>query len=116
QRIGIGGDRLGKFPRAVARHKQEGAHHAFGLLYMSPMRRQVATTSPCWFRQVCSNSTMPALGRDALSRLLRTFVIDRSVSPAKTGFGNFTSLMPRFPIVVPIVVSCTDMPIIMASV
>ena len=44
---------------------------------------------------------MPASGRDLLSRLVTTSVVTCSVSPWNTGLGNFTSVMPRLPMVVP---------------
>src|ERR1700689_313337 len=50
------------------------------------------------------------------SRLPRTSVVACSVSPSNTGWGNFTSLIPRLAIVVPTVRSLTDMPIISPSV
>ena len=59
---------------------------------------------------------MPASGRDSLLRLDTISVVARIVSPWNTGLGNFTSVMPRLPIVVPIVVSETEMPIISPSV
>ena len=59
---------------------------------------------------------MPASGRDLLSRGVSTSVVTLSVSPWNTGLGNFTSVMPRLPTVVPIVVSLTEMPIIRPSV
>ena len=59
---------------------------------------------------------MPASLRERLSRLATTSVVTRNVSPWKTGLGNFTSVMPRLPMVVPSVVSPTDTPIIRPSV
>jgi hypothetical protein len=61
-------------------------------------------------------STMPASGRDRDSRFAATSVTTLTVSPSKSGAGNFTSVMPRLPIVVPTVVSLTEMPIISPSV
>ena len=59
---------------------------------------------------------MPASGRERVSRLESTSVVTCSVSPWNTGLGNFTSVMPRLPMVVPSVVSLTEMPIISPSV
>ncbi|MGY4464400.1 hypothetical protein ACVWWK_000082 [Bradyrhizobium sp. LB9.1b] len=65
------------------------------------MRRHLPTISSFWFKAWCSNSTMPALGRDLDSRNESTFVVARKVSPWKTGFGKVTSVMPRLATVVP---------------
>ena len=43
-------------------------------------------------------------------------VVTRTVSPSNSGAGKRTSVMPRLPIVVPTVVSLTEMPIIRPSV
>jgi hypothetical protein len=59
---------------------------------------------------------MPALGRDLLARTSSTVVRERSVSPANTGAGKRTSVMPRLATVVPSVVSCTDRPMTSPSV
>ena len=59
---------------------------------------------------------MPAFGRDWLARSSSTVVRERSVSPAKTGNGKRTSVIPRLATVVPSVVSCTDRPITRPSV
>ncbi len=59
---------------------------------------------------------IPAPGRDSLSRLLTTRVRARSVSPWNTNLGKVTSIIPKLAMVVPSVVSWTDMPIMMPSV
>ncbi len=59
---------------------------------------------------------MPASGRDFDTRLSTTSVSTLTVSPSNSGAGNLTSLIPRFAIVVPTVVSLTEMPIIKPSV
>ena len=59
---------------------------------------------------------MPASGRDRDSRLPTTEVATCTVSPWKSGWGKRTSVMPRLAIVVPKVVSCTEMPIMRPSV
>ena len=51
-----------------------------------------------------------------VSRLVSTSVVKCSVSPWNTGLGNLTSVMPRLPTVVPIVVSPTETPIMTPSV
>ncbi len=53
---------------------------------------------------------MPVSGRDFDARLERISVSTRSVSPWRTGAGNATSSNPRFPNVVPSVVSATERP------
>ena len=83
---------------------------------MKAWRRQIATSVSCWLKHLCSNSTMPASGRDFDSRLPTTSVVTCTVSPWKSGFGKRTSVMPRLAIVVPTVVSLTEMPIIRPSV
>ena len=60
--------------------------------------------------------TMPAPGRDFDSRLPTMVVVARTVSFSNSGFGNFTSVMPRLAMVVPTERSLTDMPIIRPSV
>ena len=62
------------------------------------------------------NSTMPAFGRDLDSRFAATSVVTLTVSPSKSGAGKRTSVMPRLAMVVPTVVSLTEMPIISPSV
>ena len=49
-------------------------------------------------------------------RVARTSVVAFTVSPSNSGAGKSTSVMPRLAIVVPTVVSLTDMPIIRPSV
>ena len=56
------------------------------------------------------------VGRDFDSRLAITSVVTCTVSPWKSGFGKRTSVIPRLAIVVPTVVSLTEMPIIRPSV
>ena len=51
-----------------------------------------------------------------LSRRDTISVRTRMVSPWNTGLGNFTSFIPRLPMVVPIVVSFTEIPIMTPSV
>jgi hypothetical protein len=60
--------------------------------------------------------TIPASGRDLLTRAATTSVRVEIVSPANTGAGNATSVMPRLATSVPMVRLCTDMPIIRPSV
>ena len=79
---------------------------------MNAARRQVATISPRWLNAWCSNSTTPASGRERDARTERTIERARIVSPWNTGLGNSTLFMPRLAMVVPRVVSPTDMPII----
>ena len=55
---------------------------------------------------------MPASGRDFDSRLPATSVVTFTVSPSNSGAGNLTSVMPRLAMVVPTVVSLTEIPII----
>ncbi len=50
---------------------------------------------------------MPAPGRDFDSRLASTSVVQCTVSPSNSGWGNFTSVMPRLAMVVPTVMSLT---------
>ena len=57
-------------------------------------------------------STMPASGRDRDARFDAISVTTLMVSPSKSGWGNVTSVMPRLAMVVPSVVSLTEMPII----
>ena len=83
---------------------------------MNAARRHVATISPRWLNAWCSNSTTPASGRERDARTERTIERARIVSPWNTGLGNSTLFMPRLAMVVPRVVSPTDMPIIRPSV
>src|SRR4051812_46845010 len=85
-------------------------------IFISAARRQIATSSPCWLRPTCSNSTIPASERDRLRRTDITVVRARIVSPWNTGFGKRTSVMPRLATVVPSVVSPTLIPITRPSV
>ena len=59
---------------------------------------------------------MPASGLDRDSRLATISVVQLIVSPSNSGAGKVTSVMPRLPMVVPTVVSLTEMPIIRPSV
>ena len=59
---------------------------------------------------------MPAPLREFDSRLPITSVVQCTVSPSNSGWGNFTSVMPRLAMVVPTVRSETWMPIIRPSV
>src|ERR1700678_1627114 len=117
QRVGARGFRLGELALAVARHEQERAEsHDAGRLRISADRLQYATSSARWLKHRWSNTTIPASGRERLSRFSATVVSARSVSPIKTGCAKRVSAMPRFATVVPSVVSPTDTPIIRPSV
>ena len=59
--------------------------------FMKAWRRQIATSTSCWLKHLCSNSTMPASGRDFDSRLRHTSVVTCTVSPWKSGLGKRTS-------------------------
>src|SRR5262249_28220831 len=104
QRVGLAFAGLLEFARGIARHEQHRTHQT-GLLCIIAIRRHLPTISSFWFKAWCSNSTMPAFGRDLDSLNESTFVVARKVSPWKTGFGNVTSVMPRLATVVPMVVS-----------
>ncbi len=80
-RIRAARDRLRKALGAVTRHEQHRAHHAAALRFISAVRLHTATSSLRWLKQRCTNTTMPAPGRERLSRISCTIVSVRSVSP-----------------------------------
>ena len=80
-RVGAARLRLREAVRAVAGHEEHRAHHASALRFMSAVRRQFATSSPRWLKHRCTKITMPASGRERLSRISCTTVSVRSVSP-----------------------------------
>src|SRR4051794_22838816 len=103
KRIGLGAKRLVELFALVAWNEEQRAHHslrASGRFFMNAWRRQTATSVSSWLKHLCSNSTMPASGRDFDSRLPMTKVVTCTVSPWKSGCGKRTSLMPRLAIVV----------------
>src|SRR5207245_5782814 len=119
QRIGRARESLHQLAFTVRRHEKhrtQGHHLGSGLRSISAWRFSVATSSPRWLKPWCRKVTMPAFGRDWLARSSSTVVRERSVSPAKTGNGKRTSVIPRLATVVPSVVSCTDRPITRPSV
>ena len=90
--VGVALKRLGDLPFAVRRNEQPGpglAHCAF--FCRSAVRVHSQTSSPRWLKLRCAQVTIPALGRDLLSRTARHSLSLRSVSPANTGLGK-TSL------------------------
>src|SRR5690349_12938048 len=92
----------------AARRRGAGVHAGF--LWSRADRFIVQTVSPRWLIARCSQVTIPAVGRELLSRVAVTSLSKRSVSPMKTGFGKRTSSKPRLAINVPRVVSATDTP------
>src|SRR5450631_743192 len=115
ERIGTAGARLVVLSGVVTGYEEPRTNrgdrtHEEGLFSMSAARRQEATSSPSWLKARCSKVTMPESDRERLSRLASTTVSARKVSPMRTGNGNLTSSQPRFPKVVPYVVSYTDSP------
>src|ERR1700738_4885156 len=116
QRVGAAIQGLGELALAVGRHKEHRTQFHAGLFSISAWRRQVATSWPLWLSPRCTKVTMPAFGRERLSRNSATVVTARIVSPANTGDPKRTSVMPRLATVVPSVVSCTDRPITKPSV
>src|SRR5690606_38487042 len=78
---------------------------------MRAVRRTAQTSSSRWLYARCSMPTIPASGRDFDSRLSSASVSTRRVSPMSTGLGNSMSRKPRFPSVVPRVVSWTGIPV-----
>ena len=83
---------------------------------MSPVRRQRHTSSSRWLWARCSNTTIPASGRDFDARASTTSVSTRTVSPGKTGAGNTTSVIPSCATMVPSVSSGTERPTTSATV
>src|SRR5262245_11841566 len=82
--IGGAGERLGELALGIRRSEQQRAHDqpdAAGRLRMKAWRWQTATSVPSCLKARCSKSTMPASGRDLLSRLPFTSVSTRMVSP-----------------------------------
>src|SRR5882762_4194886 len=112
ERVGSNVGRLQQLALAVGWNKQQGTQrHGCGVLSISAWRKQTQTSSPRWLKPWWRKVTTPCPGRESLGRFSTTVVTARRVSPANTGWGNRTSVMPRFATVVPRVVSCTDNPI-----
>ena len=68
-RVGLAFDRLGDLLLAVRRHEQPAARLAHaGFFSSSAERVHSQTSSPRWLKLRCAQVTMPAFGRDLLSR------------------------------------------------
>ena len=94
-RVGAAFQRLHHLLVAVRRDEQPAARrwpavaHA-GFFRSSAERVHLHTSSPRWLKLRCSQVTMPALGRDLLSRTSRHSLSLRSVSPTNTGAGKIS--------------------------
>src|SRR6185503_2668335 len=110
-RVGLAVERLGDLALAVGGDEQPRARlHQSGFFSISAVRVISHTSSPRWLKARCAQVTIPALGRDLLSRSSRHSLSQRSVSPAKTGLGSRTLSKPRLATRTPSVVSWTLMP------
>src|SRR6185437_16013024 len=111
--VGVAVERLHDFPLAVGRDEQPGSGLGHcGFFWISAVRVHSHTSSSRWLKLRCAQVTMPALGRDLLSRTAMHSLSLRSVSPANTGLGKTNLSYPRFATSVPKVVSCTLTPTI----
>ena len=94
-RVGAALQRLHHLLVAVRRDEQPAARrgaqkaHA-GFFRSSAERVHLHTSSPRWLKLRCSQVTIPAFGRDLLSRTSRHSLSLRSVSPTKTGEGKIS--------------------------
>ena len=70
--------------------QERGSAHC-GFFSSSAVRVHSHTSSSRWLKLRCAQVTIPAFGRDLLSRSAMHSLSLRSVSPAKTGLGK-TSL------------------------
>ena len=118
QRVGAALQRLGELLVVVAGDEQQRAH---GVRLRSPAgagRRTHEGGAPAFGDQrsvllegaVAEFDEARRRGAISTARVASTSVVALTVSPSNSGAGKFTSVMPRLAIVVPTVVSLTEMP------
>ena len=76
------------FSLSAGTNSQERGSVIAGFFSSSAVRVHSHTSSSRWLKLRCAQVTMPALGRDLLSRTAMHSLSLRSVSPANTGLGK----------------------------